>query len=93
MGIETVTYTLPEYVACYAMYGDPSGDDELDSAYDTWLVDTMEYEGFKTMCLIGVEGDGFMRYHELRAYGIGACDCDFFSYHVTRSRKDLESVQ
>ena len=84
MGIETVNYILPEYVACYAMCGESSGDDDLESAYDAWLEDTMKHEGFKSMHLVSIEDDGFMRYHELQAYGIGASDCNFFSYHVTR---------
>ena len=84
MGIEIVTYILPEYVACYAMYGESSGDRELDSCYDAWLVDTMKHEGFSSMHLVDVEEEGFMRYHELQAYGIGSSDCALFVYHVTR---------
>ena len=84
MKAEIVAYTLPEHVACYAMYGESSGDSELDSAYDAWLGDTMKYEGLKKMHLVSIEKDGSMRYHELKAYGIGSTDCDFFVYHVTR---------
>ena len=84
MKIETVTYTLPEYVACYAMYGDTSGDKELESAYDSWIVDTMGHEGFVSMHLVSIKEDGYMCYHELQAYGIGSSDCAFFSYHVAR---------
>ena len=86
MGIEIVTYILPEHVACYAMHGESSGDDDLESAYNAWLDDTIKQEGFRSMHLVSIEKDGFMRYHELQAYGIGSSDCDFFVYHVTRDK-------
>lgn len=76
-------YVLPEYVACYAMYGDPSGDDELDSAYDNWLALTMKHEGFSAMHLVDVKEQGFMRYHELE--GVGSCDTGVFVFDCVAS--------
>ena len=84
MSIETVTYILPEYVACYAMYGEPSGDDDLDSAYDSWLKSEISFSGFKSMNLVDVNDNGFMSYHELKYHGIGSCDTSEFVFHVTR---------
>lgn len=80
-----ISFELPEYVACYAMYGEPSGDDELESAYDEWFYDTMRHEGFSSMHLVSVDdSNSFMSYHELKDYGIGSCDCHVFTFHATK---------
>lgn len=75
-------YVLPEYLACYAMYGESSGDDELETAYDQWLSDTMAHEGFKGMHLVDVKDGGFMRYHELE--DIGSCDTATFVFDCVK---------
>ena len=83
--VETHTAILPEHVASYAMYGEPGGDDSLESAYDAWLQREMEYHGFTSIHLVDVsENQGFMRYHELHDFGIGSCDTETFTYHVTK---------
>ena len=84
------TVILPEFLACYAMYGEPSGDEDLDSAYDRWLSDEMKT--YQTMHLVCVadQSEGFMRYHELNTEGIGSCDCIEFTYHVVDHNKGLE---
>lgn len=83
--MKLVTYELPEYLACYAMYGEPSGSDDLESAYDTWIKDTMNHEGFISMHLVNVDdSNSFMAYHELKDYGIGSCDCHVFTFHVVK---------
>jgi len=84
MDFQIETYTMPEYIAIYAMYGEPIGDDDLESAYDQWLVDEMAYRGFTSMHLVGVVENGFMAYHELKEYGIGSCDTSEFVFHVTK---------
>jgi len=84
MTFQIETYTLPEHVAAYAMYGEPIGDDDLESAYDQWLADEMTYYGFTSMHLVDVLGNNFMAYHELKEYGIGSCDTSEFVFHVTK---------
>ena len=80
MGIDT--FVLPEYVACYAMYGEPTGDDDLESAYDKWLGDIMEFYGWRECHLVDVKDNGFMAWHELRDYGIGSSDTSKFLFDV-----------
>ena len=84
MAIEIQEFELPECAACYAMYGESSGDSDLESAYDAWLSDTMEHEGFTSMHLVDVKENGFMAWHELKVYGIGSSDTSVFVFHVTR---------
>lgn len=79
------TFELPECVVCYAMYGEPSGDDELDSAYDEWFKDTMKHFGYSAMFLVDVTDDkGFMAWHELKNYGIGSCDVQGFTFDCVK---------
>lgn len=84
MSIQIETYILPEYCASYAINGEPSGDDDLDTAYDAWLKHTMSFHGWKTMHCVDVTSDqGFMRYHELHDFDVGSCDTETFTFHVT----------
>jgi hypothetical protein len=73
---------MPEYIACYAMYGETSGDDEMDSAYDEWSQREMDFHGWKGLHLVDVKENGFMKYHELHDFGVGSCDTSEFVFHV-----------
>jgi hypothetical protein len=83
MQIETETYILPECLACYAMYGESCGDEELETAYDEWL--GREMKGFSSMHLVDISNEpSFMRHHELHSFGIGSCDTLEFTFHTTK---------
>lgn len=84
--MKLIEFDMPECVAAYAMYGSDSAvGDEIETAYDQWMDDTMRHEGFKSMHLIDVKQEpGFMSYHELKEYGIGSADCATFVYDVTQ---------
>ena len=85
MQIETETYILPECLACYAMYGESCGDEELETAYDKWLDREMRYNSFISMHLVDIsDSPNFMKYHELHSFGIGSCDTLEFTFHTTK---------
>jgi len=84
MEIKVVEYIMPEYIAPYAMYGEPCGDEEIESAYDLWVQREMDFHGWKELHLVGVKENVFMKYHELHNFGIGACDTSEFTFHVIK---------
>lgn len=76
-------YVMPEYVAPYAMYGEDSGDSDMEAAYDEWMKREIEFHGFTSFHFVGTKEDGgFMRYHELHDFGIGSCDTETFIFHA-----------
>ena len=82
MSIKSHEVVLPEYVAPYAMYGEGSDTDELESAYDQWLDNEISFYNYSSIHLTDVKDGGFMAYHELQDYGIGSCDCATFTFQV-----------
>jgi len=89
MAIETVEHVLPEYLATYAMHGESNKDDtDIESAYTEWMYREMCHNKYKAMqCVSITDDEGFMAHHELKDYGIGSCDCQTFTFHVTRNQK------
>ena len=80
--MKTVEYILPEFCLSPLVNGDYSGLSEEDtSAIVDFLAD--ELRNHPKLWPLGPGEDcGFMRYHDLQPYGVLACDCVKFSFHV-----------
>lgn len=79
MAILTVTYTLPNYLACALINSDETNLSDEESEYlGEWVAEKVEVHGGLFHC-VGVEDYGFCRDHD---YDNIAADCGKFTFHV-----------
>lgn len=82
----TVDYVLPEHWLPALINGDMTAfDDDEASAFDAFMRDGAARHGrFWCLGTVDDDGNGFMRYHDARDYGIGACDTRTVRFDVER---------
>lgn len=79
MAILTVTYTLPNYLACPLINSDCSGLTDDENAYlDDWIAEKVADHGGLFHC-VGVEDYGYCHQHDYDNMG---ADCGVFTFHV-----------
>ena len=80
--MNTIKLSIPEHFLSALINGDDSGLDEYDqSALDAFIDDALkEFTTFHA--LSNTENLGFLKYHDLQAYGVLACDCATVSFDI-----------
>lgn len=74
--MKTETFTLPSFLLCALFYDDRSGlSDEDEAALDKFTDDNLAHHKHFFAVSTG-EDMGFMKYHDMKSYGILACDCE-----------------
>jgi len=74
---ELITYTLPAHWACVLINADYTGlTDEEAKQFDDFTYDEFGERGFDNVVLADDnEEPNFVTYHDVRPYGVLACDC------------------
>jgi len=85
--METIEFTIPSHFLSALFNGDVSGlSDEDDKALDKFTDDNLKrYSMFHA---VDDSDAGFMSYHDMRNYGILACDCSTITFDVGCFEKD-----
>lgn len=80
--VETIQYTLPTYWASALINGDESGLEQEDQDALGAFIQHMLQEHGQCHCVDCTEEPEFTRYHDARPYGVLACDCLEYTFHV-----------
>lgn len=82
--MKTESFYIPTYFACAFMYGDCSGLDDADiEVFERFSDDMLKLYGSFNCVSIDAE-DAFLKYHDLKNYGVLAANCDVFTFDISR---------
>jgi hypothetical protein len=80
--IKTIQYTLPAYWASALINGDESGLEQEEQDTLGAFIEYMLQEHGACHCVDCTEEPVFSKYHEARPFGVLACDCLDYTFHV-----------
>lgn len=89
-GLNIASYIIPEFMLPGVINDDWSGLDETDHA--AWTAfrryDQKRNNHKQFYVLTDTANEGFMAYHDLHEYGIGACNCVTIAVDVGHSEEE-----